>query len=215
CARSPAAPPRAVSYTATPVSSQEVSIPRTRMGTRMGAQGPQVTPTDGNRTCERNINRATICGSPRERPAKSYSRRFHAQRQSPRKRAVRVCPAPLQAHLREGRCPGRNPQARVLREADPGAQAQGRGCREAPGAPRRPRRHQAPAPVLTGCPARAGRLAQLPREAGHALRRRLFFVPCPRSHRSAGDPSMTLKQTLTEDMKAAMKAGEKDRLGVI
>ena len=26
---------------------------------------------------------------------------------------------------------------------------------------------------------------------------------------------MTLKQTLTEDMKAAMKAGEKDRLGVI
>src|SRR3546814_11184812 len=59
----------------------------------------------------------------------------YAKRQSPRKRAFRVCPAPLQAHLREGRRAGRNPQARVLREADPGAQVQGRRRREASGAP--------------------------------------------------------------------------------
>src|SRR3546814_12592583 len=72
----------------------------------------------------------------------------YAKRQSPRKRAFRVCPAPLQAHLREGRRAGRNPQARVLREADPGAQAQGRRRRETPGAPPPARRPHAPAPIL-------------------------------------------------------------------
>src|SRR5690348_826713 len=56
----------------------------------------------------------------------------YAQRQGSRERTLRNRPAPLQAHLREGRRARRNPQARVLRKADPGTQAQARRGREAP-----------------------------------------------------------------------------------
>src|SRR6185437_15493752 len=72
----------------------------------------------------------------------------HAQRQSPRERAIRNRPAPLQAHLREGRRARRNAQARVLRKADPGTQAQARCGGEAPPASRLARSHAPQAPVL-------------------------------------------------------------------
>src|SRR5690242_13210949 len=59
----------------------------------------------------------------------------YAQRQGSRERTLRNRPAPLQAHLREGRRARRNPQARVLRKADPGTQAQARCGGEASSAP--------------------------------------------------------------------------------
>src|SRR5690606_17510070 len=171
------------------------------------------------------------CAVPRagpgpSRPGLPTHRDSYAQRQSPRKRAFRVCPAPLQAHLREGRRAGRNPQARVLREADPGAQAQGRRRREAPGAPHVARRHQAPAPVLRQArvlplarPARRSRISTKPARAsvsGLLSLRHRVARDCPARDTTAPRRfSMTLKQRLTEDMKAAMKSGDKQRLGVI
>src|SRR5690606_11349488 len=77
-----------------------------------------------------------------------------------------TCALPIfQAYLRKSRCPGRNPQARVLREADPGTQAQGRRRGEAPVASQLARRHQEVAPVLS-------RVASP--EAGTRERSRLF-----------------------------------------
>ena len=116
-------------------------------------------------------------------------RSFHAERQSPRKRAVRVCPAPLQAHLREGRRARRNPQARVLREADPGAQAQGRRRGEAPVAPQLARRHQAPAPVLSA--------VVVPAKAGTRKRRRLFafLEPNPGASPARPVPARTIPRS--------------------
>src|SRR3546814_9644005 len=157
----------------------------------------------------------------------------YAKRQSPRKRAFRVCPAPLQAHLREGRRAGRNPQARVLREADPGAQAQGRRRREAPGAPHLARRHQAPAPVLRQArvlplarPARRSRISTKPARASVAGFLSLQCHPaCPfvlQERLQPGSPPhirppeipMTLKQRLTADMKAAMQYGDQANPGL-
>src|SRR3546814_4213670 len=143
-------------------------------------------------------------------------------------------PAPLQAHLREGRRAGRNPQARVLREADPGAQAQGRRRREAPGAPHLARRHQAQAPVLRQArvlplarPARRSRISTKSARASVAgflslqchpaclfvLQERL--QPGSPPHIRPTEIPMTLKQRLTDDMKAAMKSGDTATLGVI
>src|SRR5690606_3271592 len=172
---------------------------------------------------------ARACGLPgRGLPTHRDS---YAQRQSPRKRAFRVCPAPLQAHLRKGRRPGRNPQARVLREADPGAQAQGRCCGQAPSASRLARRDQAPAPLLR--PAVPIRKPATPRVAGFlclgngeseqgiesSLPPSAPKLPIPQPSGfplpTSGPPPMTLKQRLTDDMKAAMKGGEKERLATI
>src|SRR5690606_13341423 len=135
----------------------------------------------------------------------SHQRPPDAQRQSPRKRAFRVCPPSLQAHLREGRRARRDPQARVLREADPGAQAQGRRRGEAPGPPHLARRDQAPAPVLIH-----GSCA-VPGSRPRLARRRLFCF----SESQSRIPNPMLKTRLADDMKTAMKAGDKATLGVI
>ena len=89
-----------------------------------------------------------------------------------------------------------------------GTQAQGRRRGEAPGPSHLARRHQAPAPVLIplGAPALAARSR---RPAAHLARRRFAFPTTPM------EPAMSLKNQLTDDMKSAMKAGEKERLGVI
>src|SRR5690606_9952801 len=139
---------------------------------------------------------------------------------------------------------GRSAQARVLRKADPGAQAQARRRGQASPASRFARRDQAPAPVLSAAgpsPCRTpGAVAtgRGPNRAGTRKRRRLFVFPAPDG--STRDPTaaarcgphmvasngaaaltgtggfaMSLKQKLTDDMKAAMKGGDKERLGVI
>src|SRR5690606_11707160 len=128
-------------------------------------------------------------------------------------------PASFQAHLRKGRHPGRDPQARVLRKADPGAQAQGRRGREAYAASRDARRHQASAHVLIGLGSESSRTDSKTAlsVAGAALAPPAFcvseFPRCPGIPHQ--DTSMSLKQQLTDDMKAAMKGGEKDKLQVI
>src|SRR5690606_29921886 len=60
--------------------------------------------------------------------------------------------------------------------------------------------------------------AAAPPKAGTRERGPPFAWPCPACPPrppSAPERAMSLKQRLTDDMKAAMKAGEKDRLGVI
>src|SRR5690606_6487092 len=178
---------------------------------------PRTVTGSGGRGCTDMEAPGIIRGSPGSPGTRATPKNPYAERQSPRKRAFRVCPASLQAHLREGRRAGRDPQARVLREADPGAQAQGRRRGEAPGPPQFARRHQAPAPVLRFRDLRVA----TPRhpEGRHAQRRRpfafpLFRVPIPESRVPSPAP-MTLKQQLTSDMKSAMKSGDKTRLGVI
>src|SRR3546814_17400702 len=203
-----------------------------------GGRGPWLRGPDGSRYHTRLAGGiSAACASLARVHASARGLQTHrdsyAKRQSPRKRAFRVCPAPLQAHLREGRRAGRNPQARVLREADPGAQAQGRRRREAPGAPHLARRHQAPAPVLRQArvlplarPARRSRLSTQPARASVAgflslqchpaclfvLQERL--QPGSPPHIRPTAIPMTLKHRLTDDMKAAMKSGAKATLRV-
>jgi len=108
---------------------------------------------------------------------------------------------------------------RTCEKADPGAQAQGRRCCEASAAPLVARRHQASAPVLIGRIFIAAGLpvAMEPKPARASVAGFLRF----RVRASAPAPPtttrflMSMKQQLTEDMKAAMKAGEKHKLGVI
>jgi len=70
------------------------------------------------------IRHARICGSPR-RPGRLSTGEFYAKRQSPRERTVSSFALPpfQSAPARKAGVPRRSPQARVLRKADPGAQA--------------------------------------------------------------------------------------------
>src|SRR5881392_1087815 len=100
--RRPDATPVALSYKATPVSSQEVSIPRT------------------------SIRLILIQFSPPK------SRGLDANSKGQGKRAVRSRHAALQADGRENRSSHRAAFPRVLREAHRRAQAQARGGGQAP-----------------------------------------------------------------------------------
>src|SRR5690242_1130254 len=116
----------------------------------------------------------------------------HAGSSRPRKRAVRSGASPLQAHHRKNRSLDRAPRARVLRKADCGAQAQARGRREAP--------LQAPAQPATASE------ALLEPSAGSRDEGRSdspLLLPMP------------LKNRITDDMKAAMRAREAARLSTI
>src|SRR5688572_3717718 len=101
----------ALSYSATPVSSQEVSMPRISMGhsdTICALFGPEKSTRNANSTREG-------------------------------KRAVRGGDAPLQAHRGKNRPADRAPLPRVLREADRRTQAQAcRRCEAPPQAPAQP-----------------------------------------------------------------------------
>src|SRR5438270_8347576 len=101
--------PRRVSNTATPVSSQDVSIPST---------GP-FTPS----TFAISLAFTIKCAARPVQRVIVYQWSDHAQRQSSRELAFRVRAAPFQAYLRKGRRSGRDPKARVLRNADAGAHA--------------------------------------------------------------------------------------------
>src|SRR5690554_5813077 len=81
-------------------------------------------------------------------PRIPYPGKFNAECKGQGKRAVRVCPAPLQALLRKGWCGCRSPPPGVLREADPGAQAQEGGSRQAPPAQALARARQPQAALL-------------------------------------------------------------------
>src|SRR5262245_22898212 len=93
-----------LSYSATPVSSQEVSMPRISMG-----------------------HSDTICAPFRTR---EVERDANSTREG--KRAVRGGDAPLQAHRGKNRPADRAPLPRVLREAHRRTQAQACRRREAP-----------------------------------------------------------------------------------
>ena len=93
-----------------------------------------------------------------------------------------------------------------------GTQAQGRRRGEAPGPSHLARRHQAPAPVLIPRRRRSARTAT-PSHPRSRLRTpragtRISAFARPRSRHEPQDQ-------LTDDMKSAMKAGRKERLGVI
>src|SRR5688572_2193711 len=100
--RRPARP----SYTATPVSSHEVSMPRSNIALDFDTIQP---------LSETQVDKG-----------------LDADRTSQGKRAVRSRDAPLQAHGREDRPAHRAALARVLRETDRRAQAQARRRGEAP-----------------------------------------------------------------------------------
>src|SRR5262245_16634880 len=134
------------------------------------------------------------CPGPRTGNFPAIHRGSDAERSRPRKRVFRCRPAALQARLRESGSPDRAAAARILREAHAGTETQeGRG-REAPHEARHPR------------------CQRWPRRPSGALLLTRHPVP---NEPSFPFTSMSLKDRITEDMKAAMRAKESERLGTI
>src|SRR5262245_13926974 len=104
--------PLASSYTATALSSQEDSMPRTR-----------ILPFE-SRTFRIAPLRSRAAGGQTWNPRNSPSRGFDAERPCPRERVFRRRPAAVQACLREGRHPYGAQAPGILREADAGTETQ-------------------------------------------------------------------------------------------
>src|SRR5262249_49184377 len=151
---------------------------------------------------------------------------LHDHHPSQGKRAVRRGTAPLQAHHRKAGSADRTARTRVLRKADRRAQAQ-EGCgRQAPlqarsqhaaaqeallRVSREPStsfpsaRRPGAEPKPKACTGRRSRLSSF--QASPARR----WATAPDDDQQQGTP-MSLKQRINDDMKAAMRAKEADRL---
>src|SRR3982751_5107110 len=132
-------------------------------------------------------------------PATLNRFRAYAHRSSQGKRALRRGPAPLQARRRENRPPHRASRSRVLREAHCRAQAQARRGGEAP--LQAHARADAPAEALL----KGWSSTHLQRRARHPARLAAVIWRF----------EMPLRDQVNEDMKAAMKAREAEKLAAI